>query len=469
MHNIVLVSKAEDFQRVLIPEHVADIEKFYKKATALYFPEVVLAYTLHYDFMTGTSGIDPLTEIRDKKEFKSNVDRISFRPLKVEPGAQRIVEITIDDKWLETNKPFSIIDGNHRINAYQDGKFERPYDPYIVPFNLLLFTDGDQSIKNKRLIFHNINSKARRLTTEEELKGIVCSDLFSDKELERDFGEEYLMVRKLSELIPDSQLEDILENLFSSFKGENDEVIKNSILIKLISFLNKNSLISNKKQLENVKKALKAVDGEFHNFNTLKTASNCALFIAAVGIELNSKVKLLAFVKWLSQNHLSELKEVRAQSLYDIYIKLNEQRPKVFVAMPYFSKDEIESYNETYQRVIRKINDENGDVNLQLYPIMVHEGGTKNIVLDMFNQINGCTIFIADITKATPNVAYELGYARSREIETIIIRRDNDTDKVPFDYDEDVRHPYNPLAHHTLAEIVYNNIKAILIKKGFAF
>ena len=154
MHNIVLVSKAEDFQRVLIPEHVADIEKFYKKATALYFPEVVLAYTLHYDFMTGTSGIDPLTEIRDKKEFKSNVDRISFRPLKVEPGAQRIVEITIDDKWLETNKPFSIIDGNHRINAYQDGKFERPYDPYIVPFNLLLFTDGNQSLKNKRLIFH---------------------------------------------------------------------------------------------------------------------------------------------------------------------------------------------------------------------------------------------------------------------------------------------------------------------------
>ena len=66
---------------------------------------------------------------------------------------------------------------------------------------------------------------------------------------------------------------------------------------------------------------------------------------------------------------LSQLKRVIARWLYDIYIKLNEQRPKV-VAMPYFSKDQNESYNETYKRVIGKINNENGDVNLQLYPIM---------------------------------------------------------------------------------------------------
>ena len=67
MEEIVRVSKAEEFQRILIPNHVKEIQDFYQKATALYFPEIVLAYTLSYNYAKGSSGTNPMRDILEKK------------------------------------------------------------------------------------------------------------------------------------------------------------------------------------------------------------------------------------------------------------------------------------------------------------------------------------------------------------------------------------------------------------------
>jgi nucleoside 2-deoxyribosyltransferase len=137
--------------------------------------------------------------------------------------------------------------------------------------------------------------------------------------------------------------------------------------------------------------------------------------------------------------------------------------------MPYYSPEEIQSYNSSYNRVVEKINVENVNVNLKLFPIMSHKGMTKDLVVSMINEIDECSIFIADVSEANANVAYELGYAKSKNKPVIIVRRTSDEEKVPFDYEHDSRKSYNPLALDTLETVVYEDIKAILIEKGYSF
>ncbi len=83
----------------------------------------------------------------------------------------------------------------------------------------------------------------------------------------------------------------------------------------------------------------------------------------------------------------------------------------------------------------------------------------------MIGEINQSSIIVADITGGNPNVGYELGIARALKKPTIIVRQQGDKKTVPFDYEHDVRNPYNEKAIGTLEEEVYKNIVAILAKE----
>jgi hypothetical protein len=81
----------------------------------------------------------------------------------------------------------------------------------------------------------------------------------------------------------------------------------------------------------------------------------------------------------------------------------------------------------------------------------------------MINQIDNCSIFIAEISEVVidvehsirgtnTNVAYELGYAKG---------------KVPFDYTQTARNPYHNF--ESLRTDTNANIKENLREKGFEF
>jgi len=472
LEDIANISEAEEFQRDLIPEHKQEIKEFYQRKKDLFFPEIVLSHTLKYDFNKdgAITGTNPLKDIAiDKKEFISNVDEIKFKPLSTEVGKQRVVEITINDEWLTENKPFSRIDGNHRISAYLEPDEHKPFEEYTAPFCIILLSDTSESNKSKKVVFHNINSKARTLTTEEELKGIIANSDFSDDELKENFGINYYYSKLLINLL-NGELSVIFPNIYRAFLNKNSDEYKNTVIFKLIRFLNNNNLISEDNDITTkVFPAIQKVNSEFYQKDKLVNTTNSAFLISSVGIELHQKMNVNSFVNWLSNNQLGELEEIKAKSIFDIYLKIHEHNPKVFVAMPFFDEAQVESYNSAYQRVITKINEETTDINIELIPIMVHKGGTKDIVVDMFDKINSADIFIADISQANANVAYELGYARSKNIETIIVRRHQDETDVPFDYEHDIRSPYDPMALDGLENSVYEDIKTILIKKGYSF
>jgi len=137
--------------------------------------------------------------------------------------------------------------------------------------------------------------------------------------------------------------------------------------------------------------------------------------------------------------------------------------------MPYFSEQEIQTYNQAYNRVFQKIRRESPGINIGFYQIMQHKGETYNISNKMIDQINEANLFIVDLSNQNINVAFELGYARSAKKPTIMIKRESDTSRTPFDYEQDMCHLYNHEAIHTLEDIVFDNIKVELLKRGFIF
>ncbi len=458
------ISKAESLQRDLMPEHRDEISEYLKKRDEVFFPEVVLSYTLKYDYSKpDASGVNPLDYIRERKDFKSNVDNISF---KSHQTGNHIVTITLNDEWAIRTQPFSRLDGNHRLSAkLQNDSFHST--KYPTPFCLILFSDVPDSEKSKLTIFNNINSKAKTLTSEEVLKNILGEESkFSEGEIQTEFGDDYLLAHKIALKIPTEYLDRFYGNLISAFTNIKGDVIKYTTILNIVRFFDSNNTlkdIGDENNANKIIKALEEVNQEFRPYQTIKTIKNQAFMLSALHLYLIG-APISSFLTWVSSNHLGGLTDVTAQSILDIYLKIHSNEYKLFVAMPYYSTEEIRTYNQIYTQVIDKLNSENPTLNLSMFEIMTHHGATKDIVVDMFQKIDNSHIFIADITEARANVAYELGYARAKNTPTILVRKTEDKVDVPFDYEHDTRVPYNPLHSVDFQDKLYHHIKAILIK-----
>lgn len=90
-----------DYQRDLIEEHIKDIEVFIEHGTNKFFPEIILAYTMEYDFRKpgAKSGINPLADIVEERGFKSNVNSVSFKKLvaRYKEDTLKVVNIIVPD------------------------------------------------------------------------------------------------------------------------------------------------------------------------------------------------------------------------------------------------------------------------------------------------------------------------------------------------------------------------------------
>ena len=211
--------------------------------------------------------------------------------------------------------------------------------------------------------------------------------------------------------------------------------------------------------------SLKAIDLLYNENDRLKANSSFGLLTAFLSLYIEgNKAKYKFFTEWVLSDSIFEITEIKADSIIKIFDKIAERNITVFVAMPYYegSPDIMTTYNQAYERVMKRIRQTYKHVSISLYPIMQYEGKTRDIIENMINEINQSSIIVADITGGNPNVGYELGIARALKKPTIIVRRQGDKKTVPFDYEHDVRNPYNEKAIATFEEEVYKNIVAIL-------
>ena len=442
--DLARVSKADyTYQRKPIDR--SDISDFLETQAYLFFPEVILGYKVK---SKGSESAIKL--IQEGKKAKS--EEGTFTVKKISGETEKYVTIEIDEAI--NSQPFSRIDGNHRLLAAEKSTNPK-VENMVAPYCLLLGEDTTDFDKATKVFFHNINTKTIPLTSEENLKVMIDDkENFSDKELEDIFiGKHPILTRRLVDKVnPDifTGISHILKNNYRTYF--------NDIFRRLL-----NGGVDEDTAVEEVLNSLQAVNQLYNDNASLKANDSFGLLTAFLWYHIHGVDKYNAFKNWILNNHIFEIKEVKASSIIKIFDKLISQEIKVFVAMPYFDgKPEIvEEYNKIYSEVITGIAKEH-KLNISLFPIMCNKGATGDQIQDIINKIKEAKIVFADITDNNPNVLYEMGWARALDRKVIIVKRKN-SQPTKSDIQNDTWHEYDDSCRSiSLGKIAKENIIEIL-------
>lgn len=407
--DIAKCSFADDaYQRDLEPEHVEEIRTFFNDGEYLFFPEIILSVQLSVDYKkAGAPTGDPFQLIQDGHPFKSNTNGLDIKPRKPRSPSDLIrYEITVP----EDTKLFKRIDGNHRLSAFealQDTEFDR----YVAPFCLVLFGNAKDARRNEKALFHNINSKALPLTSEEVLKGIVdATEDFSDSDLNDSFGPEYLQCRQLKDRLDF----DYLSNLKSVFgKNEGQAESARSVLIKSLQDVGKQIDPKMRLDTEVVFEAIKRINDTYAD-ERLQDSAAQGLFAAFLFFKLRgdqSRGAYEQFTNWVLRTHQYELQSIHTADLVKIFSKISQSRRRqVFVSMQF--SDKTKANFDAISCAIDDINIKH-KLDIKIRPIRIDQfdtGYSYEINEEVLRLIEDSGLLIADLTLGNKNVYHEIGY-----------------------------------------------------------
>ncbi|WP_131668336.1 hypothetical protein [Psychrobacter pygoscelis] len=452
------------FQREINSEHKQEIADFYERGKNVFFSEIIMAIDID-DHATNFSSNPNSKDILIKDDTKGSPIELTANQSKLvdqssdNPKIVRNVALRLDTDYALEEKPFTRVDGNHRLQAV-DGLDQSQLNK-MCPFCIILFSSGGYDIGQvqQSVIFHNINSKGLALTSEETLKGIFEASGYDDGDLKIDMGWEYVLTRKIHSDLGFDHLQDI--KLVFEQKAR-------SILVDIIKFFHEEGIIEN--DLEDVSifnKSISLVNqlyGESPSLNNDKTIFIAIFYYTYREFKnhpersntLNSQ-PAKCFIKWLVNNHMCKVALESPKELVKIYNGLHDNEVKIFMAMPYYSEAKVTDYNEALITVVQKIRKENPHINLSNYSIMANHSPAHNIIVDIFKKIDNCQIFIADITNNNANVLYEYGYAKGRDKRCILLEnQEKKEEAIKSDYGNDLRFMFNgdsDLRNHLRTEI----------------
>lgn len=409
LSDIAKCSFADDnYQRDLKPDHVDEIKKFFDDGEYLFFPEIILSVQLDVDYDSdGAPAGDPFQMIREGKPFKSNISGLDIKPRKASSARDLTrYEIAVPDG----QRLFKRIDGNHRLSAFEALK-DVEFDRYVAPFCLVFFGTAKDARRNEKALFHNINSKALPLTSEEVFKGIVdAPEDFSDSDLSERFGAEYLQCRQLKDKLDFFYLSN-LKNVFGKNKGQ-DECVR-SVVIQ--SLQDVRGQIDAKTELDTdaVFEAIKRIN-DTYNDPRLKSSTAQGLFAAFLFYHLaedRSRGSYEQFTNWVLRTHQYELRSINAADLIKIFSKIAQSRKRqVFVSMQ-FSKDTKPNF-EAIESAVNDLNDKH-NLDIAITPIRIDQfdtGFSYEINAEILRLIEDSGLLIADLTLGNKNVYHEIGY-----------------------------------------------------------
>ncbi len=407
--DIARCSYADDaYQRNIRPAHVAEIKKFFDAGEYLFFPEIILSVQLDVDYeKAGAPSTDPLQLIRDGEAFKSNTNGLDIKPRKARsPSDLTRFEITVPDG----QKLFKRIDGNHRLSAFEALK-DVEFDRYVAPFCLVFFGSAKDARRNEKALFHNINSKALPLTSEEVFKGIVdAPEDFSDTDLNDRFGPEYLQCRQLKDRLDFSYLTN-LKTVFGKNKGQ-DECAR-SLLIQSLQDVREQIDPKTNVDTEAVFEAIKRINDTYGD-KRLQVSTAQGLFAAFLYFQLcedRSRGTYEQFTNWVLRTHQYELQSINAADLVKIFGKIAQSRKRqVFVSMQF--SDDTKPNFEAIRTAIDDLNTKH-DLDIAIRPIRIDQfdtGYSYEINTEVLRLIEDSGLLIADLTHGNKNVYQEIGY-----------------------------------------------------------
>jgi hypothetical protein len=453
--DIVRYSEAYNgYQRDLNVEHVEEIVQYLRDGINVFSPEIILAYTVddwwqedinpsfHGEGWCG-GGVSPVDYLVNNNAVSKHArvtlrdyDGIKVSKLSTNLGNEvHLVRISLPDDL--PHRPFRRIDGNHRLVAMSEIEGERA--EYQIPICIVFLkadffegqTDnGIDTAKTEMTIFHNINSKAKALTPEESLRGIIENvKMFSDNELRSRFGLHYYLTR---ELLKEVKLEHY-PNIFACVSS-----VRYSFFMDLFDCLIKD-IPNFAEDAPTRVLLLKFSDIEMALSETAQCSAhgNVAIIGAMAYYKLAAPDKFVHFLKWIKKNHIEDAKNVHINDVIGIYDKVYENTPKrVFLARWYPEETDSEHQSAEYRFCAIRNAVKSYTPQLELIDMGSRVAGTFSIREAINLELPTSDIFIADLTGLRPNVMIEVGMALKNLPDGRMLfyfKPTNDADKVPFD------------------------------------
>jgi hypothetical protein len=133
----------------------------------------------------------------------------------------------------------------------------------------------------------------------------------------------------------------------------------------------------------------------------------------------------------------------------------DETTPHIFVAMPF-----AEAYDDQYYLAIYPAVQELGYLCVRLD--QVESAFTGNIIEEIKEKIRTASLVIGLLDSSNPNVYLEVGYAWGREIPTLLLLHESQTNEVPFDVRGERLIHYKQI--YKLRDELTKNLKVLLKK-----
>ena len=440
------LSKAnKEVQRELIEEHKGEMADFLNKGDYRFFPEIVLSVSL----------LDLWSDIQSRETInKKKVGNFLISIFNHDSGEKnRIAHIQFDEAQIKLTR----IDGNHRLSAA-----DAVAQDFDVPFCLILCQNPEDENQFSRVIFHNINAKQIPLSLEENLKVILESeDVFTDEKLKTDpsFGWKYYLARKTIKKID-----------FTLFPAVSTYIVssKYSFFVELYDYLLKNaSIAENDTAVDKVRQQITDINTALVASEITSTTTNIAIIGALAFYRLSNDSKYRGFLSWIKKNNIGNVKNLRIAEVIDLYDEIYKHVPKkAFLARWYPQPGEDKDQADKRLCAIKEVADE---LKLDLIDLGTRTTGVFDIPQVMYNSIEECDIFIADLSGARHNVMVEVGYALKHVSEGHMVfyfQETKDIKCVPFDLGHLSYIPVNDSAD--IRTTVKENIKTILeqVKSG---
>lgn len=282
---IASYSKADpSYQRDLISEHKNEMRDFLRSGSYVFFPEVILSYSIK------TKDNLSLSQIISNKGKST--------PLHIQKNKTTLT--------LEDEEKLDRIDGNHRLEAFEKNK--GVIDNFKVPFCIILLDGSEDDLKKKNIIFHNINFKQIPLTKEKSLEILFKEDVYSDNEL-KSMGLEYLITKKVLDKIEQNKTD------YKKLPFDYSTVQKRTFMYNAIRFLIENTELEreynrdSEKEIDRILKCLQDISKYYQE--EYKTEGSSAMFSFLLYYQY--KESTINPHTWLLQNCIHNISDYNLQ------------------------------------------------------------------------------------------------------------------------------------------------------------
>ena len=433
LKTLARLSTSTNYQRSHNQDRIGDIRRYMSESQFLFFPELILGWQIEdieairkikEDESASSIPIENGIKIKKARfKFKSNVDG--------EEPKTKVVTIEIPDNI--SSPIFNRIDGNHRlvvVDKIQTEEAETDFGDIcnqVVPFCIIIQTKdiNNEATKREAAFFYLINSKAKPLTTDENLRAILKDNLFSSIE-----KQSLLILNETQIKYIDALVKALLDNSID-FLNEVFYKYYYSFSVALTQSVIHDDEIYEEDKFIKILHSIKYVNSLFVTHKIKEPTEN--ILLALTIVYLNEENSFEKFLDWVNKNEIGNIHELFYESIVVLFDNIHKQRAyKVFVAMPYISFKRVNEFNTLFKEILSNISKKTG-FGLELIPIMRFRGESQRIDHRLIQKIKECDIFIGDLTTVNDNVIFEVGLAEGCNKKILLIKSEEDTKLLPFD------------------------------------